>query len=279
MNARTKMMLLNNHKDDGEEMRRGRKSERYEMSPYEHEDDIYRRRGSRTRMTYDDPYYDDDAITYPRMRGNGRDGNRTEKHSRNYTSRNYDMGDMDSYFPDMRRYESNYDTSVNMPEMPYRSPRYMNGQEERMNRDDKIEYPARRLIGYAPSESHDYYEEKDYNTMGETKMEYMPLTKEQAEKWVANMKNADGTTGPHWSMDQIKNVMAQHHISGSPWVFYAAMNATYSDLSEFFKKQGISNINAYVDYVKCFWMNDEDAVGKGVDGGKLSAYYHSVVQH
>lgn len=111
---------------------------------------------------------------------------------------------------------------------------------------------------------------KSYNVTG-TPM----LTKEMAMEWAKHMQNEDGTTGPHWSMDQIKQVMAQKGIEEDPLKFYLAMNATYSDLCKVFKKYGIGNkIDTYIDFAKAFWLNDVDAVPN-----KLAAYYENVVKH
>lgn len=101
-----------------------------------------------------------------------------------------------------------------------------------------------------------------------------PLTRYMAEEWASKMQNADGTTGPHWSMEQTNKVMAQKQIGGSPLAFYLALNATYSDLCKVFKKYGINNMDAYVDFALAYWMNDKDAVKD-----KLAAYYESVVKH
>lgn len=95
-----------------------------------------------------------------------------------------------------------------------------------------------------------------------------------AEQWAAGMENADGTAGPHWTLDQAKQIMAQKNVGGNPWKFWTALNATYSDLCEVFKKHGISNLDAYVDFARAFWLEDEDAVPD-----KLAAYYTYVTKH
>lgn len=107
------------------------------------------------------------------------------------------------------------------------------------------------------------------------------LTKEQYEEWMHSLVNADGSSGPHFTMEQAKQVQDKHgmeHID--KMAFWAALNASYSDLCEFFKKHGINTIEAYADYTLDFWFEDEDAVGGG-DGNaeKLSAYYSAVVEH
>lgn len=98
------------------------------------------------------------------------------------------------------------------------------------------------------------------------------LDKETAESWVENMKNEDGTTGAHWTMEQTEQVRKQHGLDCDPVEFWAAMNAAYSDLSKFAKKYNTNTVSYYVDFVKSFWFNDQDAVPN-----KLAAYYEGVV--
>ena len=99
------------------------------------------------------------------------------------------------------------------------------------------------------------------------------LDKETAEEWVENMKNEDGTTGAHWTMEQTEQVRRQKNLDCDPVEFWAAMNAAYSDLVKIAKKYNVNNMDYYVDYVKTFWFGDHDAVPH-----KLAAYYESVVQ-
>lgn len=104
---------------------------------------------------------------------------------------------------------------------------------------------------------------------------YMPhFDRQMAEEWAANMENEDGTRGPHWTLDQAKQVMAQKEIGGNPLKFWIALNATYSDLCKVFKKYGINTVDAYVDFAKAFWMDDQDAVDD-----KLAMYYTYIVKH
>lgn len=100
------------------------------------------------------------------------------------------------------------------------------------------------------------------------------LTPEKAKKWVESMENEDGTHGPHWTLEQVKNVMELHGITCDPHKFWAAMNASYSDLCGFFKKYNINTLDAYIDYTRDFWFKDKDAVED-----KVGAYYSSVVKH
>lgn len=110
---------------------------------------------------------------------------------------------------------------------------------------------------------------------GYSDSQYMPhLDQHMADEWASKMRNADGTTGPHWNMGQTNTVMAQKEIGGSPIAFYLALNATYSDLCKVFQKYNINNIDAYVDFAKAFWLDDKDAVPD-----KLAAYFTYIVQH
>lgn len=99
------------------------------------------------------------------------------------------------------------------------------------------------------------------------------FTEEDAEEWVSGMKNADGTAGEHWSMQQVKQLINQRKLKLDPVDLYIALNATYSDLCTFFKKYNINNMDAYIDYAKMFWLEDEDAVDD-----KMAAYYMYVVK-
>ena len=122
-----------------------------------------------------------------------------------------------------------------------------------------------------------------YNAMCQWDEEDQPkqksaLTPEQfsmeaAKEWTKNMKNEDGTSGPHWSVEQAKQIMAQRNLSLNPAEFYAALNMIYSDFSPVAKKHGLGgSLDFYVDMAKAF-LNDKDAAP-----GKLSNYYNSIVK-
>ena len=55
------------------------------------------------------------------------------------------------------------------------------------------------------------------------------FTLADAEDWTSRMVNADGTKGPHWTLEQVKQIMAQRNIPGDPAQFWAAINMIYSD--------------------------------------------------
>ena len=100
-----------------------------------------------------------------------------------------------------------------------------------------------------------------------------PMTKEMAEEWTRSMKNEDGTKGPHWTMDQVKQVMGQKGIKYDPAEFYAILNAMYSDYCAVLKKHGVNTIDFYVDLASA-WLNDSDAVPN-----KAAMYYECIVKH
>ena len=202
-------------------------------------------------------------------------GNRGGQRGGNYGGRmNYGgygryEDDMENRFRD-RRGREHYDNGRYAPRGNY-------GGDMRMNR---IGFDG----GYDGYETEDRYDEfydpvrmgyggqyDDYE-MGGAYGQPMKLSRHDGEEWAFAMKNADGTTGPHWKMEQTNQVMAQKGLKYDPHEFWLAMNASYSDLCEFFKKKNISNMDTYVDYVKAFWFEDEDA---GED--KLAKYYFGVV--
>lgn len=110
--------------------------------------------------------------------------------------------------------------------------------------------------------------------MGYARGEGARLNRQTAEKWVRSMKNADGSTGEHWTMEQTSAIMERHGLRCNPVKFWVAMNAVYSDLSEVAEKHGVGNEEFYADMAKSFWLCDRDAVED-----KLGAYYENVVRH
>lgn len=48
---------------------------------------------------------------------------------------------------------------------------------------------------------HRHWPESEALIFGDVESKIKPLTPEQAQQWVSAMKNADGTTGRHWTME------------------------------------------------------------------------------
>lgn len=90
-------------------------------------------------------------------------------------------------------------------------------------------------------------------------MPHPHLTRDEAEEWCDSMKNADGTTGPHWSYDQATQLMTQRNLTCNPVDFWAALCMMYSDYSKVARAYSADNPNFYADMAAAF-LCDEDAV-------------------
>lgn len=98
-----------------------------------------------------------------------------------------------------------------------------------------------------------------------------------AETWAAHMVNEDGTTGPHWGVDQTTAIaesmgMTWEKVSRPCW--WITMNMMYSDYSSVAEKYGVSIAEFYADMARAFLM-DKDGPGAKK---KLGAYYHGIVE-
>lgn len=98
------------------------------------------------------------------------------------------------------------------------------------------------------------------------------FTPEMAKEWTKNMENEDGTKGPHWPFEQAKQVMTRRGIVCDPYVFWAILNALYSDYCAVAKKHGITGVDFYADLAAA-WLNDKDA-----KGNKAALYYECIVK-
>lgn len=99
------------------------------------------------------------------------------------------------------------------------------------------------------------------------------FTLDVAEEWASKLQNEDGSSGPHWTMEQAKRIMAQRNLSLDPTEFWIAINLIYSDFSPVAKKHGVGgNLDFYVDMAKAF-LEDKDA-----GPNKIARYYECVVK-
>lgn len=94
-----------------------------------------------------------------------------------------------------------------------------------------------------------------------------------AMEWTAGMVNADGTRGPHWTMEETEKLRKQHSLDCDPAEFWAVMNSLYSDYCEALRESAASTPEAYVRLAKA-WINDKDAVPD-----KAAAYYTYIAEH
>lgn len=99
------------------------------------------------------------------------------------------------------------------------------------------------------------------------------FTLDDAEDWTSRMVNADGTKGPHWTLEQVKQIMAQRNIPGDPAQFWAAINMIYSDYCKAIQKTSANTLDFYVSITRAF-LDDEDA-----NPDKLKLYYDHIVKH
>ena len=156
------------------------------------------------------------------------------------------------------------------------------GDGSRMESDDEMRAgytglrllprPEGRMIGFA-SQSKKAPEDRE-QMRGHASSESMEFDEETAKEWTRSMKNADGSRGPHWTMEQAKSLMTQ--IGGMDAElpeFWAVLNSLYSDYSKVLKKFGIDRSEVYAHMAKA-WLEDEDAVPD-----KAAVYYECVVRH
>ncbi|MBR4855112.1 MAG: hypothetical protein IKU94_00610 [Bacteroidaceae bacterium] len=130
--------------------------------------------------------------------------------------------------------------------------------------------------GYSTYATHKHGDEMEHRT---SKMEHggaygktTKLTREMADEWTGGLRNEDGSTGPHWTMDQVKQVMSQRNIKSDPVEFFAVMNSLYSDYCKVFQKHNVNKIDLYADLTSA-WLEDEDA-----EDGKAALYFEHIVK-
>ena len=102
------------------------------------------------------------------------------------------------------------------------------------------------------------------------------FSREDAMRWAEHMQNADGTTGPHWTMDQTSAVA---DASGIPhdiprWAWGVTMNMMYSDYYDVARKFGANVPEFYAELARAF-LTDKDGPGPEE---KLCAYYRCIVK-
>lgn len=253
MNPGMKMLLVTNARK-GESNRSGGRSGRYggQMEYTE---------GNHSRMDYDGTEGNYDVEDRYRGRRDSRGRFRSEWE--------------DDMEPDGRY--SNYGNESRMEGYPNR-PFPVYEERGRVNQIGFDPMNASEVnTNYRMNATHHTSNEMEYRKSpqmgGYSSSQGMPMTKEMAEEWTRSMRNEDGTKGPHWTMDQVKQVMAQKGIKYDLAEFYAIMNAMYSDYCAVFKKHGCNNIDLYIDLTAA-WLNDQDSVRN-----KATMYYECVVKH
>ena len=102
------------------------------------------------------------------------------------------------------------------------------------------------------------------------------MSREDAEEWAAKMENADGSTGPHWTMEQTSAVADARGIGRDVprWAWGVAMNMMYSDYYGVAVDFGVNRPEFYAALAEAFLM-DKDGPGPEA---KLCAYYRGIVR-
>lgn len=146
----------------------------------------------------------------------------------------------------------------------------VDGEMERLPRELSHDYPM--SAGYEGREEMSRHQGEGYS-VGQRPRVMPVFNRQMAEEWVSQMRNADGTRGPHFSMDKAKEVMKQYNVDCDPLEFYVVINSLYSDYDQALKKNNASTLELYACLAKA-WIEDQDAVPD-----KLAAYYTYVVKH
>lgn len=100
------------------------------------------------------------------------------------------------------------------------------------------------------------------------------LDRDMAMEWTHQMQNADGSAGPHWTMEETQDAQRQRNLHCEPLTFWVTMNMMYSDYVEVAEKVGANKMDFYVYMAKAF-LEDKDSRNRGKE--KLARYYEYVV--
>lgn len=248
------------------------------------------------REGYNNPRneYGGARMNYPRMNHDYVGMNYGNYPEQEWETTNY--GDTEARFRD-RRGREHYDNGRFAPKGAMEPEDYPESRQYRRDDAGRSEYPfvppvyrgdAMNRIGFA-AEPHremesNYPMDANYPrmtemghrtsemTMGHAKGGGMMLTEDMAHEWMEGLHNEDGTKGPHWTMDQVKQVMSQRGVKLEPLEFWAVLNIMYSDYCGVLKKHGANNMDVYVDMAKA-WLEDKDAMD-----GKAARYFQYIVK-
>lgn len=95
------------------------------------------------------------------------------------------------------------------------------------------------------------------------------FNKEMAMEAVSKMENEDGSTGAHWTLEQVEKIIPQYGLVSdyfNKYDVYYVMNMAWSDFYPLFG----TGTESYAKYTKAF-LNDKD-----VPEGKAYRYYTEV---
>lgn len=92
------------------------------------------------------------------------------------------------------------------------------------------------------------------------------VNEHKAMEWVRDMRNPDGSTGPHFKQEMSEQLRTAHCPKCEKWEFMVALNMMYADYSEVAKKFSADKPEFYACMAKAF-LEDPDA-----GEGKLAKY-------
>lgn len=112
---------------------------------------------------------------------------------------------------------------------------------------------------------------------GDKEMKPKKLTKEQYEEWAKHLENSDGTRGPHFSKEEVKQIAHKMGIDFKDfteeelWLASCIMYSDYCETIGSYTKSPDAYVKLAIDF-----LEDEDAKEDG--SAKLAAYYYSIVE-
>ncbi len=177
-----------------------------------------------------------------------------------------------------RRGREHYENGRYAPKSEWEA--YIVGDRHEERREPEHTAPQMNQIGFSTGEEvrHDYGARvEDKSTSSELKKggaSSAPVfTRETAQKWMEHLRNADGTTGAHWTKTEVEDIARKKNLDCDPADLWAAMNMMYSDYSKVAKRMNINNADFYLGMALAF-LDDADAVPD-----KLGTYYKYIVKH
>ena len=111
----------------------------------------------------------------------------------------------------------------------------------------------------------------------EDQPEAAEFDRETAMQWAERMQNADGSTGPHWTMEQTTAVAESMGIQAPVvprWAWGVTMNMMYSDYYPVAVEFGLNRPEFYAALAKAFLI-DKDGPGPE---RKLMEYYEHIAK-
>lgn len=170
-------------------------------------------------------------------------------------------------YPGRDRRDSDYDMNMSRS---YNDREYAHGDRAYDNVRSDRDYDR----GYRDSD-YDYDRNRDYDSHQE-----MRLTKEDMHRWKQKMRNADGTTGEHFDMQQIMHGVEKLGIKMDNFdekEFCLAVNMMYSDYCKVFKKYIPieKELPMCVEMARAF-LDDKDGPKPSE---KLALYYYCIVDN